>query len=1472
MYRIRTRRCLSACIEQVELRRLLATLVGNQLNIDGTAGDDRIRVETVGANVVVTTNNTPQSFDKNLVRTVVANLRSGNDRIDIVWNVNAPTTISGEAGNDTVVGGSYSDFIFTGSGNDAVYGSAGNDLIETSIGDDFVAPGFGNDTIDTGAGNDRVSYDDRSSPIMASLVANYRVSTGNPATMELVSDGKMVAGSETDTYKGAETLIAGGGNDTLTLRGATMRSATPISTLFEIRGGSGDDRLTLRFPRPAEETVARGTIDDLSPAGTPVALNAPAASRAAANTATQTSRTPLAADGGAGNDCIVGSEGDDLIRPGFGNDTIDGGAGNDEVSYADRSAAIEGRLDAYVHELPGPQWLAGRVVAEGERDTLLNVETLTGSTGNDSLSLYSTHFVLGAENPLLARLNGGEGNDQFWFEGYWSFGYYGIDAVGDGGAGHDSFSYRYSSSQLTLHGGDGNDTIASDDDEVFAPTFYPGSGVDLFSFHGDFLDYTMPPGLENISAGTGHGSIRVVGNDLPNQIHVIAPLGAYVDGRGGDDQITAPYAVDNTLLGGTGNDTITASDGADRIDGGAGDDSLSGLGGDDTILPGAGNDTIDGGAGNDEVSYSDRSTPITGTLSAYVYEVFGNPPLQWIDGLVQAGSESDQLFKTETLAGGTGDDVLRLTMAAFNPFVANTLAARLVGGDGADTISFGGVYQGMAYAGIAATGDGGAGNDRFAYSYPTWLLTLYGGDGNDTIGSNDDDVYAPNFVPGAGIDYFDYQGIDLNYTMPDGLENVRIIGDIGHVRIIGNDLSNTIEVWGNTYAYVEGRGGDDRITLLNPTHTSPATLLGGEGNDTLTGGDGNDLIDGGAGNDSIDGLGGDDTILPGTGNDTVDSGLGQDVVSYADRSTSIRGDFDATVRYATDPSQGPYGFAWWSTTASVTSGTESDTVVNLEVLTGSQGDDVLRFKTYDIGGTIPTALQSQVFRLNGGGGNDGMDALMESDTRPDRHASLTLDGGEGNDRIGGYAVFVAIGGSGDDYFQAVGDDATAPTIDAGPGVDTFEFTRIGPTYRMPDGLENLIIAHTQGEYIYVEGNDLANTIWAKARGGTVYIDGRGGNDHIILEQALSIALTTLLGGDGNDTILGNDSADLIDGGAGDDSINGGGGDDTILPGTGNDTIDAGEGNDEVSYADRTSPVSITFGHSIVLVGPPAQYVVFSDATVTSGDETDVLRELETTTLTPANDSVYMTAYRWSDYHGPLQNRTYRINAGDGDDRITVDSGIETASYTPDFVHGQLIDGGRGNDTFDTFVRPTTTLIGGEGNDSFYAGYTDSHEPTIDAGSGRDFFYYHAMSINYVMPAGLEDMSANAEYGSARVIGNDLPNVILIGAQDAAYTDGGGGDDTITRLNPGHPSPTTLIGGEGNDTLTGGDGHDSIDGGEGNDYLDGGLGADSIYGGAGTDTANRDDADAIVDSIEVFVGKSQPGVQTRKLRERVLRLE
>jgi hypothetical protein len=156
--------------------------------------------------------------------------------------------------------------------------------------------------------------------------------------------------------------------------------------------------------------------------------------------------------------------------------------------------------------------------------------------------------------------------------------------------------------------------------------------------------------------------------------------------------------------------------------------------------------------------------------------------------------------------------------------------------------------------------------------------------------------------------------------------------------------------------------------------TATFTVDGGPGRDTLIGGPGADSLDGGPGADSLDGAGGADTLTGGSGNDTVVFGSltvdprpdhgpisvtldGQRNDGTADQGAQVGSDIEnATIIFTSPPSH--------------------------DVLVGNDGPNVL------VGpGTV-----------RGLGGND---TLVTDNYYAD--SGRTLDGGDGDDRIGALA-------------------------------------------------------------------------------------------------------------------------------------------------------------------------------------------------------------------------------------------------------------------------------------------------------------------------------------------------------------------------------------------------------------------------------------------------------------------------------------
>jgi len=175
---------------------------------------------------------------------------------------------------------------------------------------------------------------------------------------------------------------------------------------------------------------------------------------------------------------------------------------------------------------------------------------------------------------------------------------------------------------------------------------------------------------------------------------------------------------------------------------------------------------------------------------------------------------------------------------------------------------------------------------------------------------------------------------------------------------------------GVTALAVDVAGGADRVSV-DAAISTPATIVGGGGNDVLRGGSGNDRLEGGPGVDSLDGAAGNDAELGGDGNDTFSQGRspngadglqgggGVDQVGYGKRKASIAVSLDGV---ANDGEAGE-GDNVGTDVEGVGGGTRADTIIG-------------------------SAAQNSI---DGGAGNDFVDGRAGVDS---------LSGGRGADRIG----------------------------------------------------------------------------------------------------------------------------------------------------------------------------------------------------------------------------------------------------------------------------------------------------------------------------------------------------------------------------------------------------------------------------------------------------------------------------------------
>ncbi|WP_417254918.1 Hint domain-containing protein [Celeribacter sp.] len=429
------------------------------------------------------------------------------------------------------------------------------------------------------------------------------------------------------------------------------------------------------------------------------------------------------------------------------------------------------------------------------------------------------------------------------------------------------FDAVYSDYDDTVEAGNGEDTIASGlgDDIVYGgagdDTIDGGAGDDtLYGGEGDDT-FIGGDGADSMSGGSGQDTIDY--SDSDEAVSVNLDTGSYSggdaegdSGSGIDGIIGSDY--DDTLIGfdsqGTGDDAFTnqfwGGEGDDYIDGAGGDDELYGEAGDDTIYGGAGDDTIDGGTGDDTIDGGAGADDISAGSG---------------DDIVSGGGGDDTIYGYEgsdTVYGGDGDDYIntRTSTGTGQPdtgFDHPDSSALDYSADSDPSNDMDTVY-------------GGAGNDTILTGDDNDYIE--GGDGNDTIdaGFDDDEVYG-----GAGNDTI--QGGEGNDTIDGGDDNDIIYGDVSPD---SDDYA--------AFSYYElDDNGETTSADSDPTNNSDV-IYGGAGNDTIYGQDDADTLYGGAGDDTIDGGIDDDTLYGGAGNDTLLGGEGDDTI-YAGGGDEVTG-------------------------------------------------------------------------------------------------------------------------------------------------------------------------------------------------------------------------------------------------------------------------------------------------------------------------------------------------------------------------------------------------------------------------------------------------------------------------------------------------------------------------------------------------------------------------------------------------------
>ncbi len=933
----------------------------------------------------------------------------GDDGNDIMYGQADNDTMFGGAGNDFVFGGNGADTLDGGSGEDEVFGGDGIDDITGGTGHDIIRGGDAGDTIDTGDGDDIVFADGGNSA--QGWIYKYYDLGSSPTTLATAGftenngiDNSLDATSQGITTDFDPNIFDTGDNYALkyetfltitTAGNYTFRTRSDDGSALFLDGVQIVDNDGLHAPATvtsASQTLAAGVYK----------LDATFFERTGGNVMEVTMSGPdtgnvyvdlgnyasvNAANGlgsaATGDDIINTGDGDDTIYGDTGVDTINAGANNDLIYLANLDFGIGESIDggADTDELI----LINATTVDFTTGTLSNLETLTGSAGNDDIT-YTIQQALGFDD---IDLGGGTDNSHVNITGTVDVTALGTPVVVNAENGF-------------LTGSTGNDDLTIAGGQLDALIFGGGTidfdtGTDILRLIDTSADLNSLGasdasiiGLEEIDAT---GSTTDVVIDLSGQTEDFIVTG--VNGGGGSS---------DTITTGSGNDTINGLNGSDLIVSGDGDDIIDGGSGGDTIYGGAGDDTINGGASVDHIYGGTGSDIIDGGANPdRIYLANGDFE---IGESINGGADVDELILTdattvdfttgtlttlETFTGSTGNDDVTIDGTTLNQFTSIDLRA------GTDILRLTSTSTSLnaltdvnlarveeinaSTAAAAIILDLSSQTEDFIITGGAFADTIDGGSGNDTINLANGDFAVGESIDGNGgtdeliltnattVDFTTGTLANLN-TLTGSTGNDFVTIGAGQITSF---TSVNLAAGGADILTTDVTGVNDIsvATLATITNTETGNVVGSTGNDTLT-------ITGAQ-------L---DQLLIGAGVMNFDTGT--DVLNLT--STSA----DLNILGATDGS-----------------------ITGLEEIDASTAGAAV---TIDLGG------QTEGFIVTGGGfsdiittgsGDDIIDGGLFGDTIDAGAGDDTIDGGNGLDDIeGGLGNDIINGGQGADTLYA----------------------------------------------------------------------------------------------------------------------------------------------------------------------------------------------------------------------------------------------------------------------------------------------------------------------------------------------------------------------------------------------------------------------------------------------------------------------
>jgi Ca2+-binding RTX toxin-like protein len=329
---------------------LAATLGGttpsagtDQTIVNGTDGPDRIVASgTAGSASVTGLAATVNVMHADPTRDELGiNALGGDDRVDAteLRRDALRLGVDGGVGDDTLLGSPGADVLRGGAGNDFVVGGQGADTVLLGAGDDrFVwNPGDGSDVVEGQDGHDAMTFNG------ANVGEHFDISANGRRVRFTRDVGNIVM-----DVNGLEEidLAALGGSDVLNVNDVAGTDLNEIRTNLAGPQGGDDgspDQVIVNGTDGADTITASGSAGNVSVTGLAATVDITGANAsqdqllinglggddAIVGSGLSADAIQFHADGGDGNDVLIGGAGNDTLLGGNGDDVLNGGPGQD---------------------------------------------------------------------------------------------------------------------------------------------------------------------------------------------------------------------------------------------------------------------------------------------------------------------------------------------------------------------------------------------------------------------------------------------------------------------------------------------------------------------------------------------------------------------------------------------------------------------------------------------------------------------------------------------------------------------------------------------------------------------------------------------------------------------------------------------------------------------------------------------------------------------------------------------------------------------------------------------------------------------------------------------------------------------------------------------------------------------------------------------------------------------------------------